>query len=183
MDKFKSALDTLLSRIAISIPEHADPVSAVITGGTATYLYTEARASDDIDMIISHRIEQFPRDLHVVWEEGGEERKLGFDYNYNPTLGLLHEDYLSRTISYKTFNGRFLVSLLSPIDIIVSKILRFEENDERDIKALAEKFKITAEDVFRLTDDAIKVGVGFREEKARQHLEWTLELISDITSD
>lgn len=95
----------------------------------------------------------------------------------------MHEDCLSRTISYKTFNGRFLVSLLSPIDIIVSKILRFEENDERDIEALAEKFKITAEDVFKLTDDAIKVGVGFREEKARQHLEWTLELISDITSD
>jgi len=183
MEQFKSALDTILSKIAKSIPENANPVFAIITGGTATYLYTEARASDDIDMIISHRIEQFPNDLRIVWQENGGERKLGFDYNYNSTLGLMHEDYLSRTTPYKTYEGRFHVSLLSPVDIIISKILRFEENDERDIESLVKRFKISREEVFILADDAIKVGVGFREEKARQHLEWTLDLIDKVNTD
>ena len=59
MDNYKKAIDELLIEIAKKIPqEHVKyPIKAYIVGGVANYLYTQARVSDDIDMILSHRID------------------------------------------------------------------------------------------------------------------------------
>ena len=56
MDNYKNAIDELLIEIAKKIPqEHVKyPIKAYIVGGVANYLYTQARVSDDIDMILSH---------------------------------------------------------------------------------------------------------------------------------
>ncbi len=56
MDNYKKAIDELLIEIAKKIPqEHVKyPIKAYIVGGGANYLY---RVSDDIDMILSHRID------------------------------------------------------------------------------------------------------------------------------
>lgn len=55
MDNYKKAIDELLLEIAKKIPqEHVKyPIKAYIVGGVTNYLYTQARVSDDIDMIMS----------------------------------------------------------------------------------------------------------------------------------
>ena len=108
------------------------PIKAYIVGGVANYLYTQARVSDDIDMIISHRID-LPRNLFVVYLKDDSFEKLTFDDNYTDTLGLMHEDYVDRAKLYKIIDDKFEVYVLSPIDLVISKILRFSDNDEQNI--------------------------------------------------
>lgn len=177
MGKYEEALLKILLRIAEKIPDgHKKyPVKAYIAGGVAVYLYTQARVSDDIDMHIYNKIEDFPQDLYITWDDDGEERKLVYDYTYHEGFGLKHEDYDKRLHYYKTIDEKFEIYLLHPLDLIISKILRFEENDEADIKELIDKCGIDKEELYALADDAIKVGFGFREKDARQHLEWTME--------
>lgn len=104
MDNYKNAIDELLSEISKKIPqEHVKyPVKAFIVGGVANYLYTQARVSDDIDMILSHRID-LPRNLFVVYLKNEKFEKLVFDENYTYTLGLMHEDYVDRANLYKNY--------------------------------------------------------------------------------
>lgn len=182
MEQYEKALEEILTRIAEKIPEQhqAYPVKAYITGGAAVYLYTEVRVSDDLDLMINRRIEDFPKDLHVIWMEEGEKRKLYYDYTYTSSLGLMHEDYDQRANLYKIIDKKFEIYILHPIDLIISKILRFESNDEEDIEALGRRFHLKRKDVESLANDAINTGVGFRDETARQHLEWALEILDGL---
>ena len=88
MDNYKNAIDELLIQIAKKIPqEHVKyPIKAYIVGGVANYLYTQARVSDDIDMIISHRID-LPRNLFVIYLKNDSfENFVGFFYKKDFTL-------------------------------------------------------------------------------------------------
>lgn len=182
MKKYEEALLEILSRIADKIPDgHKEfPVKAYIAGGVAVYLYTHARVSDDIDMHIYNKIENFPQDLYITWNENGEKRQLAYDYTYHEGFGLKQEDFDKRLQYYKTVDEKIEIYLLHPLDLIISKILRFEENDEADIKELIKKCKVDKNELYALADDAIKVGFGFQEKDARQHLEWTMDFFDEL---
>jgi len=60
--------------------------------------------------------------------------------------------------------------------LIVSKISRFAQNDEEDIQNIINTGKVTKERVYALADDAIRVGVGFREEWVRMNLDEVMEM-------
>jgi hypothetical protein len=65
---------------------------------------------------------------------------LYLDRNYNDTLGLLHEDaYLdSIRVSLAGINSKIVeVRVRSPLDLAVSKLSRFSDQDRLDIEALA----------------------------------------------
>ena len=176
MDNYKKAIDELLIEIAKKIPqEHVKyPIKAYIVGGVANYLYTQARVSDDIDMIISHRID-LPRNLFVVYLKNDSFEKLTFDDNYTDTLGLMHEDYVDRANLYKTIDDKFEVYILSPIDLVISKLLRLSDNDEQDIKGLIQRGLVNKEKLIELANDAINVGVGFNPSTAKHNLTLVLE--------
>ena len=177
MDNYKKAIDELLIEIAKKIPqEHVKyPIKAYIVGGVANYLYTEARVSDDIDMIISHRID-LPRNLFVVYLKDDSFEKLTFDDNYTDTLGLMHEDYVDRAKLYKIIDDKFEVYVLSPIDLVISKILRFSDNDEQDIKGLIQRKLVDKEKLIELATDAINVGVGFNQSTAIHNINKTYKV-------
>ena len=177
MDNQKKAIDELLIEIAKKIPqEHVKyPIKAYIVGGVANYLYTQARVSDDIDMIISHRID-LPRNLFVVYLKDDSFEKLTFDDNYTDTLGLMHEDYVDRAKLYKIIDDKFEVYVLSPIDLVISKILRFSDNDEQDIKGLIQRKLVDKEKLIELATDAINVGVGFNQSTAIHNLNKTYKV-------
>jgi hypothetical protein len=111
-----------------------------VAGGAALHLYTGQRLSDDIDASFSHRI-ALPDDLEVSYEGAdGTAELLYFDRQYNDTLGLLHEDAYDDSIPL-TLDGVdpavLDVRLLSPLDLAVSKLGTFSEQDRDDIVALA----------------------------------------------
>ncbi|WP_457833067.1 DUF6036 family nucleotidyltransferase, partial [Staphylococcus aureus] len=78
-----------------------------------------------------------PNDLMVeVMLEDGTPQVVYLDTNYNSSFALMHEDYLDDAIPIDLGVDQIRVHVLSPVDLAVSKIARFADNDKEDIAAL-----------------------------------------------
>ena len=67
----------------------------------------------------------------MVWlNSEGKLEQVHYDYTYNDTFELLHEDYEDRAVHMITIEEKFEIYLLAPEDLIISKISRFAQNDE-----------------------------------------------------
>ncbi len=123
---------------------------------------------------------KIPEDLFVVWlNRQGKLEQVHYDYTYNSTFGLLHEDYEDRAVHMITIEEKLEIYLLAPEDLIISKIIRFAENDENDIKNIIEKGNVDKEKLYALADDTIRVGVGFREQNVRNNLAFVMEMFDN----
>jgi hypothetical protein len=91
----------------------------------------------------------------------------------------MHEDYVDRAKLYKIIDDKFEVYVLSPIDLVISKILRLSDNDEQDIKGLIQRKLVDKEKLIELATDAINVGVGFNPSTAKHNLDLVLEHFSE----
>lgn len=178
---FKEAIVQMMEQIAEEIPDsHKEtPVRAYLTGGGAVHYYSNKRVSDDIDLIMQYAV-KIPEDLFVVWlnEESGTLEQVHYDHNYNSTFGLLHEDYEFRAVHMLTIDEKFEISLLSPEDLIISKLIRFAQNDEEDIKSIIETGKVDKVLLYDLAKDAINVGVGFQKRFVESNLELVMEMFN-----
>jgi hypothetical protein len=180
-NNYKQAIDEMLEELSKKIPdEHLkEPVEAYIAGGAAVHLLTEVRVSDDLDIALSHAL-QIPNDLSVLWfDDEGYVQTLTFDNNYNQTLGIMHHDYVDRLIPYKNIEDKFKIYVLSPIDLIISKISRFNDKDREDIKSLIEKSNIHKDELRLLASMAINECAACRPETLMVHLDLILEMFED----
>ncbi len=163
---FIKALSEIAARIAGPLAEIDPkrlPVHMYLAGGAAVHYYTGARHTGDVDAAFSTRV-LLPEDLDVNYIDAeGRHRLLYFDRQYSDTLALMHEsardDSLSLTIL--GVDPRVLdIRALSPVDLAVSKIGRFEDRDRSDIEALADARLITARTVRRRANEALASYVG-----------------------
>lgn len=177
-NSFQNAIYTMMDIISEKIPSNmSSPVKAYITGGSAVHFYTGSRVSDDVDLILSHSV-RIPQDLSVVWlDENQTIHQVSYDYNYNPTLGLLHEDFEDRAKLIKIIDNKFEIYLLSPIDLIITKISRYASNDEDDIENIIESCDIDKKLLEELALDTINVSVAVDKEFAKMKLGWILEKV------
>ncbi len=141
--EFLAAFREVAARIASTLthlPKRTLPIRMYVAGGAALHLYTGQRLSDDIDASFSHRI-ALPENLEVAYPGAdGAAQLLYFDRQYNDTLGLMHEDAYddSQPLTLDGIDSAVLdVRLLSPLDLAVSKLGRFSDQDRDDILALA----------------------------------------------
>jgi hypothetical protein len=141
----------------------AEPVKMYVAGGAALHFYTGARISEDIDATFSKRV-ILPQNLEVTYRDrDGTPRLLYFDRQYNDTLGLLHEnaDLDSIPLNLQGVDpGVVEVRLLSPVDLAVSKLSRFEEEDQKDIRSLAQAGLLNAREFRERADEALAGYVG-----------------------
>ena len=161
---FKEAIIEMVGEIAKQIPDShkQTPVKAYLTGGGAVHYYCNSRVSDDVDLIMQFAV-KIPEDLFVVWlNEEGTLEQVHYDHTYNSTFGLLHEDYEDRAVHMITIDEKFEINLLSPVDLIISKLTRFAQNDEEDIVNIIKTEKVNKDELFELATDAINIGVGFQ---------------------
>lgn len=133
-----------------------EPVRMVIAGGMAVHLYTAARVTTDVDAEFSKRI-LLPSDLMVVTGEGN---MLYLDPNYNSTFALMHEDYLDDAVPVPLGTELVHVHVLSPVDLIVSKIARYSDPDKDDIASLIARFHMTAQQIETRAEEALGGYVG-----------------------
>jgi hypothetical protein len=164
--EFIAALTELAGRIAASLKDlapSARPVRMFIAGGAAVHLYTGQRISRDVDAAFSHRI-ALPDDLQVAYRGAdGAPQTLYFDYQYNDSLGLMHEHAHrdSVPLSLPGIDAKLLdVRLLSPVDLAVSKLARFAEVDRGDIRQLALEGLINPDSLRQRAEDALAAYVG-----------------------
>lgn len=164
--QFVKAFSAMAARIALSLAG-ADrvqlPVRMYLAGGAAVHLYTGARATSNVDAVFSKRL-LLPQDLDVTYIDAkGQARLLYFDRQYNDTFGLMHEDAQDDSIGipFVGVDPKLLdVRLLAPVDLVVSKLGRFEEHDQRDIESLARANLITSADVRQRAEEALSRYVG-----------------------
>ena len=164
--EYVAAFTEIAARIAATLegaPKRGLPVRMYVAGGAALHFYTGERVSRDIDASFSHRL-ALPDDLEAAFRDSdGAARLLYFDRQYNDTLGLLHEDAHedSKPLKLERIDSRVLdVRLLTPLDLAVSKIGRFSQQDRDDIAALARNGLISATKLRRRAEEALRDYVG-----------------------
>ena len=135
----------------------------IVAGGAALQLHIGTRASEDIDATFSRRF-VLSDDLSVSYRDvDGRARILYLDRNYNDSLGLLHENAFegSVSVSIPGVNAKLIdVRVLGPLDLAVSKLSRFADQDRLDIEALARERLINAKALRRRAEQALSGYAG-----------------------
>jgi hypothetical protein len=155
-----------MSRIAHTVASNrpAKPIIACVAGGAAVHFYTGARVSKDIDAKIMARVLVDPDDLQVTYRgDDGRARLLYFDAQYNDTFALLHADAYDDAFVIDVEGvdpRRLIVKLLTPLDLAVSKLSRFSEQDQEDIRTLAEHGLIASAPLRQRAEEALPDYVG-----------------------
>jgi hypothetical protein len=164
--EYLKAFSTIMSRIehALGAKHAAMPVTACVAGGAALHFYTGARVSKDIDAKLTARVLLDPSDLQVAYRDAdGHARLLYFDTQYNDSFAPLHQNAYDDAvpIALQGVDARRLaVKLLTPLDLAVSKLSRFSEQDRLDIRALAHERLIDATHLRRRAEEALPDYVG-----------------------
>lgn len=163
---YLAAFATLVGKIAQSLkgtPASALPIRMYVAGGAAMQLHIGTRVSEDIDATFSRRL-MLTDDLSVSYRDiDGHARVLYLDRNYNDSLGLLHENAYrdSLPVTIPGLDSHLIeVRVLSPLDLAVSKLSRFSDQDRQDIEALAHEGMITAKALRRRSEFALVGYVG-----------------------
>ena len=146
-----------------NVAAHMLPIAMYVAGGAAEFFYTGARVSEDIDAAFSRRI-LLPDDLEVSYAGGdGLPRILYFDRQYNETFALMHENTHADSARLRLTGvdaGVVDVRLFAPVDLAVSKIARFAEHDQTDIRALARAGLVGSAALRRRANEALGGYVG-----------------------
>ena len=151
----KALLRQLEERLALQ-----SPLKVFLAGGMAVHLYTASRVTTDVDAEFGSRV-FLPGDLVVdVRLEDGTRELLYFDTNYNATFALMHEDYLDDAIALDMGVPQIRLYVLSPLDLAVSKIARFADNDKEDIAELVRLGLTTANEIEQRATQAMAGYVG-----------------------
>ena len=182
--EYIEAFCRLAARIAatlIGVPAAQLPIKMYVAGGAALHFYTGERVSRDVDAVFSHRI-VLPDDLEIAYSDAdGAARLLYFDRQYNDTLALLHEDAHNDSVplSLEGIDSRILdIRLLTPLDLAVSKLSRFSEQDRNDILSLARHRHIHAATLRQRSNDALAGYVGSAE-RIRGSIDLACRLVED----
>lgn len=139
------------------------PITMTIAGGAALYLLTDERVSMDIDATFSRRV-LFDKDIEVSYRDpDGRAALLYLDRNYNNTLGLMHEDADRDALKMEIAgidHSILDVRILTPLDLAVSKLARFSDQDREDIILLARRKLINAASLRARAEYALQAYVG-----------------------
>lgn len=140
-----------------------EPIQMYLAGGLAAHYYSSVRYTRDIDASFSKRLLLSPKELTASFIQEGKPAILHFDANYNPDFALMHPDYQKDSREWKGLgNEQRIVKLnvLSPLDLAVSKLSRFSEQDQRDIQALARDRLISVDALRQRATEALEYYVG-----------------------
>ena len=164
--EYLKAFAEIVGRVAMALSKSRPgslPIRMVVAGGAALYLHTGVRVSEDIDATFSHRL-VLGEDIEVSYRDAdGQARLLYLDRNYNETLGLLHENAHAQSVpvTIPGINEAVVeVRVLSPLDLAVTKISRFSEQDRADMELLAREGLIDAKSLRRRAEEALRGYVG-----------------------
>jgi len=165
-DEYRKAFNEILSRVQQSLQgaqPGSQPVRMYVAGGAALHLLTGARVTEDIDATFSRKV-LLNEDIEVSYRDAdGRARLMYLDRNYNDALGLIHEDAYqdSKPVDIPGVDGKLLeVRVLSPVDLAVTKLARFTDQDRDDIQLLARKRLIDSAAVRRRAQQALAGYVG-----------------------
>ena len=159
----EEALREIVERVSQTIKEGVT-VDAFLAGGMATYVHTanrippkdEPRYSEDADIHFMRGL-SLPDEVVVTYQDrAGKERALMLDRNYSSAIGLCHPDAFDRaTPLFNSGNGRIRLKILTPLDLAITKVGRFQDHDRFDIGLLARCGLLDAGEFSRQAHEAV----------------------------
>jgi hypothetical protein len=135
-----------------------------LAGGMAVNFYCGTRYTEDIDAFYTRRVHVGPCEVSYQHKDGSPSF-LYLDNNYNPTFGLLHENYGHDAVEWTGIGDdrrKIRLFVLSPVDLAVTKILRHSDQDREDIIALASEGMFSANELRDRTNQALADYIGDR---------------------
>lgn len=182
--EYIEAFQQIVARIAATLGNVVPaelPIKMYVAGGAALHFYTAERVSRDIDAVFSRRI-ALPEDLEVAYRDAdGAARLLYFDRQYSDSLSLMHEDAQGDSVALSIDGidaSRLDVRLLTPLDLAVSKLSRFAEQDRNDIVSLARHQLVRAAPLRLRAEQALSYYVGSTE-RVRGAIDLACRLVED----
>lgn len=157
-------------------------IKMFIAGGMAVNYWCGSRYTSDVDASFSNKKIQIPFDEMVVSYKGpdGNPSSIYLDPTYNNSYAIMHDDFEDDAVEWVDIgNEKRIVKMyvLSPVDLALSKLSRFHDQDRLDIQELAKHNLI---DVASLTARAKYAIVGYVGNLSR--LESTIKIVcKDIT--
>jgi Nucleotidyltransferase of unknown function (DUF6036) len=145
----------LESRLALD-----QPLAVYLAGGMAVHLYTGQRVTEDVDAEFAGRV-IIPQDMALeLTLEDGSPQIIYLDTNYNSSFALMHENYQDDARLVDMGTSKLHIFVLSPVDLVVSKIARWAENDREDIQALVQSGLTDAQAIEERAQQALGGYVG-----------------------
>ena len=155
------------------------PITAYLAGGMAVHLYIGVRVTTGIDAEFGSRIAP-PADLIIQAPTPDDpDRFIYLDTNYNPMFSLLHEDYQADALPLDIDTKNLRLRILSPLDLAVSKVARFQATDQEDIAGLVEAGLVKADALEKRAEQALSAFIG-NIDMIRYNLRDALELARGI---
>lgn len=162
---YVAALGRLFKRIEAllaDVPRERLPLRLYVAGGAAVLFHAGVRVSRDVDAVLSLRI-HLPALEEVYTDRNGDVASVYLDPTYNDTLGPSHEDALSDADPLEIPGidaSKLDVRVLTPVDLAVSKLGRFNDHDRDDIRALAAAGLLDAGEFEARAEQALNYYVG-----------------------
>ncbi len=145
-----------------------------LAGGAAVHFYTNARRSDDIDAIMEPIKPAIPDHLGTTWDNNGVIESVSFDTTYHPYFGLLAEDYMDRAVHIKEIGGNVSLYVLHPIDLVITKVLRYSDADAEDIEHLVRHKEFDIELFKQLVQESLDTrGMA---PHYQNHIQWVIDV-------
>ena len=163
--QLRQAVGEIIHRISANLPTIKEPIKMYLAGGMAVNFYTGYRPTVDIDASFSHRL-LLPKagNLVVSYEDADRKpRVVYFDMNFNFSFALMHPDFEKDAygVGGNEFDdSKIDLHILSPVDLALSKVARFEQNDKEDIAELARHNMIEARSLEERAVEALGYYVG-----------------------
>jgi len=85
---------------------------------------------------------------------------LYFDTNYNPMFSLMHEYYQEDAVELDLNLDFIRVFVLSPLDLAISKLARYADNDREDVDALIRSGLVAADELEQRGVEALSGFIG-----------------------
>ena len=163
--RLRRAVGEIIHRISAHLPELQEPIRMYLAGGMAVHFFTGYRSTVDIDASFSHRLLLPKAEELVVAYKGadGKPRMVYFDVNYNSSFALTHSDFEKdalRVEGPEFVDSKIDLYILSPVDLALNKVSRFERNDREDIAELARFKLIAVQELEKRAAEAIDYYVG-----------------------
>ena len=180
-NQIKDLLDHL-EKVSRNFPTKPGKVVAHIAGGTAVTFHARSRISDDADIAWSHKV-LLPQheQTFLSRDPDGNPVMISVDAGFSESIGLFHPDW-KQDATILADLPRLVVKIISPVDLIVSKIGRFISRDRDDICAIAAAMPIDPEVVRKRTEEALEYYIGDTQ-YVRTSLGLALDIIRDCSRD
>lgn len=162
----RNAVSTIVSRISDSLPDLKEPVKMFLAGDLAVNFYTGYIPTTDFttQATFSRRLLINPNDLIVSFVGSNQLKKIVyFDANYNTNFSLIHPDFENdsfRVLGDEFKSDKLQLHLISPVDLVLSKLARFKDNDREHVIAFALDKLVTTKLLNSRANEALECHLG-----------------------